>query len=172
MLGQPTRVRVVKGADVVELDDVTALVAALERALARDLLLPISIRPCAYLPEQFCSYSEPVNLVGVGRETSATSVLFVTGTVDDDGVVESSYRSRVNLHFFPSTQITDKPRVPFLEASRGLMSKMSIPCIFPISSRRSRPVACSTSVGTVPDLAPGGIKSSSVLISIRKTNPD
>lgn len=89
MLGQPTRVRVVKGADVVELDDVTALVAALERALARDLLLPISIRPCAYLPEQlsvltvsqltwwesagkpvqpaYCSSPAPLTMMGLSR---------------------------------------------------------------------------------------------------------
>lgn len=49
---QLTRVRVVKGTDVVELDDVTALAAALERTLARDLLLPISIWLCASLLEQ------------------------------------------------------------------------------------------------------------------------
>jgi hypothetical protein len=45
------------------------------------------------------------------------------------------------------------------------MSKMSMPCIFPTSSRRSRPVACSTSVGMVPGFAPGGTRSSSLLIS-------
>jgi hypothetical protein len=36
------------------------------------------------------SYSEPVNLVRVGGETSATGVLLVTSTVDNDGVVERS----------------------------------------------------------------------------------
>jgi hypothetical protein len=40
--------------------------------------------------------------------------------------------------------------VPFLLASSGLRSKISTPCIFPRISRRSRPVACSRSVGMVP----------------------
>lgn len=56
--------------------------------------------------------------------------------------------------------------VPFREASRGLMSKISMPCIFPSNSRRSRPVAWSRSVGMVPGLAPGGRRSSSVFTSI------
>ena len=45
------------------------------------------------------------------------------------------------------------------------MSKISMPCIFPRISRRSRPVDCSRSVGTVPGFAPGALRSSSVLIS-------
>ena len=55
--------------------------------------------------------------------------------------------------------------IPRRLASRGLMSKMSMPCIFPRISRRSRPVACSASVGTVPGLAPAGSRSSMDLIS-------
>lgn len=55
--------------------------------------------------------------------------------------------------------------LPRREASRGFMSKMSMPCIFPRISRRSRPVACSRSVGTVPGAAPGGRRSASVWIS-------
>lgn len=55
--------------------------------------------------------------------------------------------------------------VPTRSEGRGLMSKMSIPCIFPRISRRSRPVACSRSVGTVPGSAPGGNRSSGPLIS-------
>jgi hypothetical protein len=45
------------------------------------------------------------------------------------------------------------------------MSKMSRPSILPRSSNLSRPVACSISVGMVPGLAPGPMRSSSVLIS-------
>lgn len=56
--------------------------------------------------------------------------------------------------------------VPTRLASNGLMSKMSMPCIFPRISRRSRPVACSRSVGTVPGFAPGPTRSASVLISV------
>lgn len=55
--------------------------------------------------------------------------------------------------------------VPLLEESKGLMSKMSTPCILPKISSRSRPVACSRSVGTVPGAAPGGSRSASDLIS-------
>jgi hypothetical protein len=55
--------------------------------------------------------------------------------------------------------------VPFLLASSGLISKISTPCIFPRISRRSRPVACSRSVGMVPGLAPSGIRSVSEVIS-------
>lgn len=56
--------------------------------------------------------------------------------------------------------------VPTRSDGRGLMSKISMPCIFPRISKRSRPVACSRSVGMVPGSAPGGSKSSSLLISI------
>lgn len=56
--------------------------------------------------------------------------------------------------------------VPFREASRGRISKMSTPSIFPRISRRSRPVDCSRSVGTEPGAAPGPTRSSSVLMSV------
>lgn len=55
--------------------------------------------------------------------------------------------------------------LPTLSAGRGLMSKISMPCIFPRISRRSRPVACSRSVGMLPGAAPGGRRSSCDLIS-------
>jgi len=38
------------------------------------------------------TYSEPVNSVGVGGEASATGVLLITSTVDNDGVLEGSYK--------------------------------------------------------------------------------
>lgn len=56
--------------------------------------------------------------------------------------------------------------VPRREASRGRMSKMSTPSILPRISRRSRPVACSRSVGTEPGAAPGPKRSSSPLTSV------
>ena len=56
--------------------------------------------------------------------------------------------------------------LPIRLASRGFISKISIPCIFPRISKRSRPVACSRSVGTVPGAAPGGRRSDSLLISV------
>lgn len=60
--------------------------------------------------------------------------------------------------------------VPSLLASKGLMSKMSTPSIFPRISNLSRPVACSKSVGTVPGWPPGGSRSASVLISAKDFN--
>ena len=56
--------------------------------------------------------------------------------------------------------------IPTRSDGSGLISKISMPCIFPRISRRSRPVACSKSVGIVPGAAPGGSRSSSVLISV------
>jgi hypothetical protein len=61
-------VRVLLGSDVVHLDHVAALEAALDGALAGD--------------------GQPVDLVGVCGETGATSVLLITSAVDDDGVLE------------------------------------------------------------------------------------
>jgi len=60
--------------------------------------------------------------------------------------------------------------VPFLEASNGLISNTSTPCIFPNISNRSNPVACSTSVGTVPGSAPVGRRSCSDLTSVTDGN--
>lgn len=62
--------------------------------------------------------------------------------------------------------------VPFREASRGDMSKMSTLSIFPRISRRSRPVDCSRSVGMVPGWAPGPTRSSMVLISVGSAQKD
>lgn len=55
--------------------------------------------------------------------------------------------------------------VPRLEASRGAISKISTPFIFPKISNRSRPVACSRSVGMLPIEAPVGRRSASFFIS-------
>jgi hypothetical protein len=83
-----TTVSVLERTDVVQLDDVAALVATLNRAFTGDLVaLSVSIFDTRM---QGGSYGEPVDLVRVGRETSATGVLLVTSTVDDDGVVERS----------------------------------------------------------------------------------
>lgn len=64
--------------------------------------------------------------------------------------------------------VEEASSVPFRLASKGLMSKTSMPCILPRSSKRSRPVAWSRSVGTVPGSAPGGRRSSCVLISVEE----
>ena len=55
---------------------------------------------------------------------------------------------------------------PFREESRGRMSKMSTLSILPRISRRSRPVDCSISVGTVPGFAPGPTRSVLDFISV------
>lgn len=63
-------VGVLLGSDVVHLDHVAALEAALDGALAGD--------------------GQPVDLVGVCGETGATGVLLITGAVDDDGVFDGA----------------------------------------------------------------------------------
>jgi hypothetical protein len=104
--------------------------------------------------------SDPKNAVRVDRETGAADVLLVAGRVDNDGVLWSACPSSV-----PYLSSARKSDIPRRLASNGLMSKMSTPCIFPRSSRRSRPVDCSRSVGTVPGCAPGAKRSASVLMS-------
>lgn len=89
-----TSMRVLEGTDVVQLDDVTALAATLNRAIAGDLQKhDISSlqgqKPARAIRAEF-THSQPVNLVRVGRETSATGVLLITRTLHDDGVLESS----------------------------------------------------------------------------------
>jgi hypothetical protein len=108
------------------------------------------------------SKSDPENVVGIGRETGAANVLLVTSRVDGDGVLRSAC-VQLAIRIASACPFPDIPR---RLASNGLISKMSIPCIFPRISRRSRPVACSASVGTVPGCAPGGRRSASLLISI------
>ena len=106
------------------------------------------------------SYGDPQNVVRVNGVAGATDELLVTSRVDDDGVLRSTCVCQ-----FVSSFVLLFCDVPRRLASRGLMSKMSMPCIFPRISRRSRPVDCSASVGTVPGLAPSGMRSSMDLIS-------
>lgn len=110
----------------------------------------------------FAGESDPENVVGVGREAGAAHVLLVASRVDNDGVLWGACNSSAMVPLFLDS-LSDVPR---RLASNGLMSKMSMPCIFPRISRRSRPVACSASVGMVPGFAPGAKRSASVLISV------
>lgn len=149
----------VLGTDVLHLVDGTALGATLDGAVAGG--------------------GEPDDNVRVGRVAGAAKVLLVTEGLDSDGVVERAcvllaqlFPRHVGseprmvlggalkrlLQTAHAPSMTNTPSrlpstrlyVPFLLASRGLMSKISTPCIFPRISRRSRPVACSRSVGMVP----------------------
>ena len=149
----------VLGADVLHLVDGTALGATLDGAVAGG--------------------GEPDDNVRVGRVAGAAKVLLVAEGLDGDGVVERACvllaqlfprhvgseprivpggalkRVPQTAHAPPGTKTSARLHstglyVPFLLASRGLMSKISTPCIFPRISRRSRPVACSRSVGMVP----------------------
>lgn len=81
---------VLLGSDVVQLNDVAAFVAALDGTLAGDLVHPISILRFS-IRASSSTYGEPVNLVRVNGVASATGVLLITGTVDNDGVFEGSY---------------------------------------------------------------------------------
>jgi hypothetical protein len=107
------------------------------------------------------SKGDPEDTVRVDRETGAADVLLVASGVDNNGVFWGAYPSSV-----PCSSGAKNYNIPRRLASSGLMSKMSTPCIFPRSSRRSRPVDCSRSVGTVPGCAPGAKRSASVLMSV------
>jgi hypothetical protein len=135
-------VRIVRGADVVHLVGGSALHAARLGLLAGE--------------------GDPENAVGVGGETGAADVLLVASRVDGDGILWGACvpSDLISLLSHPDYHI------PRRLASSGLMSKISTPCIFPRISRRSRPVACSRSVGTVPGCAPGAKRSASDLISV------
>lgn len=135
-------VRIVRGADVVHLVSGPALHAARLGLLA--------------------GKSDPKDAVGVDGETGAADVLLVASRVDGDGVLWSACIPSDLTSFFSHPT----HHIPRRLASSGLMSKMSTPCIFPRISRRSRPVACSISVGTVPGCAPGAKRSASDLISV------
>lgn len=116
--------------------------------------------------EEKKTHGKPDDVVGVGREASATGVLLITGGADGNGVLHGAYFFLLSI-----PQLLSQPRLlrqvlPLREASRGFMSKTSTPSILPRISRRSRPVACSRSVGTVPGAAPGPKRSSLVLISV------
>ena len=81
--------RVLLRSNVVQLDDVTALAAALKRALPGDLHQCISIHRQTKVHAIY-AYRQPVNLVRVNRVTSATGVLLITGTLDNNRVLEGS----------------------------------------------------------------------------------
>jgi hypothetical protein len=78
------------GPDVVELDNVAALEAALNGALTGDLSIVVSDDRHIY-QRSGQAYGQPVDNVGVGRVASATGILFVTSSVDEDGVLQCSY---------------------------------------------------------------------------------
>jgi len=111
----------------------------------------------------FTGKGDPEHFVRVGRAAGAANVLLVAGGIDHNGVLHGAYCAVSNPTPYPGKQ--RETNVPTRLESKGLMSKMSMPCIFPRISSRSRPVACSMSVGTVPGCAPGGSKSSIVLTS-------
>lgn len=129
--------------DVVELDNVAALETALNGALAGDLR-PLLAMLASYNCAKRQAYSQPVDNVGVGRVASATGILLIASTVDEDGVLQRSY-SHISLI---TSHNLGTMNIPLREASRGFMSNMSMPRIFPSNSKRSRPVACSRSLGT------------------------
>lgn len=88
--------------------------------------------------------------------------------VDTDWVIHPAYdisKCPVGQIMKETIQKWCKRHIPSREASRGFWSKISIPCILPKSSNRSKPVDCSRSVGTVPGFAPGARRSDGVLAS-------
>lgn len=105
--------------------------------------------------------SDVSRLTGIGRLAVARTVF--------RPLTERETGSNKQFRILPTTNMpVFSVYVPFLLASRGVMSKISTPCILPMISRRSRPVDCSMSVGMVPGWAPGGMRSCSEVISERK----
>lgn len=139
---------VILWSNVLHLVHTAALWAALDRALAGS--------------------GEPDDNVRVDGVTGAAEVLLVAEGLDSDGILECSY-SAVRRRAVSAEVLC---LLPLREASNGFMSKTSTPCIFPRISRRSRPVACSRSVGMVPGLAPGGRRSCSLLMSVYLYQPE
>ena len=137
-------VAIVLWANILELVDTTTFWAALDWALT--------------------GCHEPDNNVGVCWATGAAHVLLVAEGLDLDWVLERSF-SRVSSRLLLYL-LQEWYHSPFRLASKGRMSKISMPCIFPRISNRSRPVDCSRSVGMVPGLAPGGRRSCSSLTSV------
>ena len=84
--------RVLLRSNVVQLDDVTALAAAFKRAIPGDLYQNIRVHRQTEV-QAIYAYRQPVNLVRVNRVTGATSVLLVTSTTDNNGVLESSCKN-------------------------------------------------------------------------------
>jgi hypothetical protein len=78
---------------------------------SRETWVAISMQSCEQcLKKCIIPYSKPVDMVGVRRVTGATSVLFVTGTVNDDWVVEGSYRLRSQVKHFPSHNSNERDK--------------------------------------------------------------
>lgn len=125
--------------------------------------------------------------MGFSGKSSAADVLLVTERFDHDGVIHGALFV-TTLAFFLMPKLSPmhpaqvcpnwdldrlwgtglrstKRHAPLRLASKVFMSNISTPSILPKISSRSRPVACSRSVGTVPGFAPGGRRSSSVLMS-------
>lgn len=137
-------VSIVLGADVVHLVDAAALGASLNGTLTGKLL------------SSFVSLLVP----SVRGQESRTPSQLTTWESAGKPVQPANCSSPADRTLMGSSI------VPSRLESRGRMSKMSTPSIFPRISRRSRPVACSRSVGTVPGSAPGPKRSSSPLTSI------
>lgn len=119
------------------------------------------------------TYHTPPHNVRICGGTSAADLDLVASRLDYNGFVkrscmETGVSSRItpNQAFELSSPPLRCDYAPVRSDGSGDMSKISIPCIFPRISRRSRPVACSRSVGIVPGSPPGGSRSFSVLISV------
>ena len=191
-------VAIIGGANVIDLVDRAALGTAVEWAVAGHLFMlcllkchpepsDLWFRPRGTERNKGPTYREPGHDVGVGGIACTTGILLIAGGTDHYGIFQGSWRVAVqhvlvleyghsrfaflsSLHpgIQPAAPLCSCSLLPFLLASRGLISNTSTPSIFPRISRRSRPVDCSRSVGTVPSGAPGPSRSSSVFISVKK----
>lgn len=98
--------------------------------------------------------SQPQCPVLFRRISSASNNAF-SGLVEREFKSKSSERNtQLYVELTKDGTKTGSAIVPFLDQS-GSLKNTSTPSILPNNWRRSRPVACSSSVGTVPGFAPG-----------------
>lgn len=150
---------VIRGSNVFQLVDTTTFITSFERSFARDLRTKMSAWEWT---EKQKNIPQPIGHGGNQLEIQYSHI----------EVLHQHHEQQLGLRKYLkrgiSSLLTSRIAIdiPTRSDGSGLISKISTPCIFPRISRRSRPVACSKSVGIVPGAAPGGRRSSSVLISV------
>lgn len=78
------------GANIIHLEDIAALWASLNRSVSSHLNRTLSMLAGkgAFFDE--VTYGEPDNVMRVGRDTGATSILLLASRLDNDGVVKGT----------------------------------------------------------------------------------
>jgi hypothetical protein len=107
--------------DVLHLQDVTTLWAALNWAVARHLYFRLNSLHMVEKSITERTYSEPDGNVGISGVASAASVLFFAERLDDNRVIERACisSSAIDLHKFSLTPKTVKVRYGLISCQRS-----------------------------------------------------